>query len=257
MCRFCEFPNNSDKNKIKRRSFLTGMLASSYALSNASAVASERKKIYSDSQPAKTNGLPKPQNALTPDEALDRLLSGNARYQKGVTKRHDFLAEREPLLNGQNPYAAVLSCADSRIAPEYAFDSSRGDLFVVRVAGNFVNPDNIASFEFAIDVLNPPLLVVLGHEACGAVNAAIASIQGAPELPGHLPSLVAALSPAVTAVKEKSGDLLENATRENVKRTVETLKNATPLLSAAVSDNRLKIVGGIYRLTDGKVNIIA
>jgi carbonic anhydrase len=122
-----------------------------------------------------------------------------------------------------------LSCADSRIAPEYAFDSSRGDLFVCRVACNFVNADNLASFEFAVDALKFPLLLVLRHEACGAIKATMSSVQDGVALPGHLPSLVAALAPAVI---DEPGDLLVKATRENVRRNVESLKTATPILSA-------------------------
>ena len=114
---------------------------------------------------------PKPQNVVSPDEALDLLMKGNARYVAGVSRRHDFKNEREALVGGQNPYAGILSCADSRIAPEYAFDSARGDLFVGRVAGNFANDDLIASFEYAAAILKTPLFVVLGHERCGAVRA--------------------------------------------------------------------------------------
>jgi carbonic anhydrase len=204
-----------------------------------------------DSPPAR------PENVMSPDAALDRLMEGNRRYQKGVARRHDFVAEREALVGGQNPYAAILSCADSRIAPEYAFDSSRGDLFVCRVAGNFVNPDNIASFEFGVEVLKTPLLLVLGHEACGAVKSTISSIADNTTLPGHLPSLVAALTPAVKGVAGRPGDQLENATKENVRLNVEALKTAAPLLSAAVNDKRVKIVGGIYRLATGQVELFA
>jgi carbonic anhydrase len=184
-------------------------------------------------------------------------MEGNDRYRKGVAARHDFIAEREALVSGQNPFAGILSCADSRIAPEYAFDASRGDLFVVRVAGNFVNPDNLASFEFAVELLKTPLLLVLGHEACGAVKSTITSIEDNTTLPGHLPSLVTALSPAVKAVAGKPGDELENATRENVRLNVETLKTSTPILSAAVAERRVKVVGGIYRLADGRVDLFA
>jgi carbonic anhydrase len=200
---------------------------------------------------------PRPQNVLSPDRALARLMAGNERYRKGIAKRHDFIAEREALVGGQNPYASILSCSDSRIAPEYAFDSSRGDLFVARLAGNFANPDCVASFEYAVEVLKTPLLLVLGHESCGAVKSTISSIKDKTTLPGHLPSLVAALTPAVTAVEGRPGDMLENATRENVRLNVEALKSATPLLSAAVKENRVKVVGGIYRLADGRVEIFA
>src|SRR6202049_1467081 len=147
---------------------------------------------------------PKPQNVLSPDASLKRLLEGNSRYVKGVTLRHDFKHERKALAGGQNPYAAVLSCADSRIAPEYAFDSGRGDLFVCRVAGNFANTETIASLEYAVAVLNAPLILVWGHDSCGAVDAAIKSLADNTTLPGHMPSLVTGVAPAVKAVFEQT-----------------------------------------------------
>lgn len=226
-------------------------------MASSGASAKARRKKTTEPEQKQDAEPPKPQNVMTPDEALARLMEGNKRYRKGLSKRHDFLAEREALVGGQNPYAGILSCADSRIAPEYAFDSSRGDLFVVRIAGNFVNPDNLASFEFAVAVLNTPLLLVLGHEACGAVRSTISSLQDKTTLPGHLPSLVAALTPAVKAVSGQPGDALENATKENVRLAVENLKSATPLLSAAVAERRVKVVGGIYRLADGAVELFA
>src|SRR5215472_2142002 len=119
-----------------------------------------------------TKPPPKPQNVVSPDAALKRLMEGNARYVDGVARRHDFKHEREALAGGQNPYAAILSCADSRIAPEYAFDSGRGDLFVCRVAGNFAGNETIASMEYAVAVLGAPL-IVLGHDNCGAVDATL------------------------------------------------------------------------------------
>jgi carbonic anhydrase len=203
-----------------------------------------------------TKASPKPQNDISPDEALRRLMKGNARYVEGVSRRHDFKSEREALVGGQNPYAGILSCADSRIAPEYAFDSGRGDLFVCRVAGNFANDDTIASLEYASAVLNTPLFLVLGHEACGAVSATIKSLKDNTTLPGHLPSLVSNLAPAVKATKDQPGDPLANATRQNVIDVVAKLKSATPILSAAVEQGKLKIVGGIYHLGDGKVELI-
>lgn len=256
MCNACQIANLKHERSMPRRTFLTLGAATAAALTplvgaEARGAGRQRARQKTETTP------PKPENVLTPDLALARLMDGNERYRLGVAKRHDFVAEREALVGGQNPFAGILSCADSRIAPEYAFDSSRGDLFVARVAGNFANPDNVASFEYAVEVLKTPLLMVLGHESCGAVKATISSIQDNTTLPGHLPSLVAALAPAVKAVTGRPGDILENATRENVRLNVEALKKATPLLSAAVNDKRVKIVGGVYRLADGKVEIIA
>src|SRR3954469_16778787 len=116
---------------------------------------------------------PKPENVLAPDAALNELMQGNRRYVQGLTRRHDFRSERAALAAGQNPFASILGCADSRVGPELAFDSFRGDLFVVRVAGNFLNEDNLASFEYGVAVLKAPLLMVLGHSSCGAVDATI------------------------------------------------------------------------------------
>jgi carbonic anhydrase len=207
---------------------------------------------------AKSAGAPpKAENVLSPDAAFERLMRGNARYVDGVSKRHDFKHEREPLTTGQNPFAGVLSCADSRIAPEYCFDTGRGDLFVCRVAGNFANDDIVASFEYAVAVLNTPLIMVLGHDACGAVDATIKSVKDGQTLPGHLPALVAALTPAVDAVKSEGGDMLANAIRRNVLINIDKLKSAAPILNAAVNDKKLRIVGGLYKLASDKVEVVA
>jgi len=206
---------------------------------------------------AKENKLPpKPENVLTPDAALKRLLEGNERYAEGASLRHDFKHEREALAAGQNPFAAILGCADSRIAPEYAFDSGRGDLFVCRVAGNFANEESVASLEYAVAVLATPLILVLGHDSCGAVDAAIKSLKDNTTPPGRIPSLVAGVAPAVKAVSQRSGDTLANAIRQNVIDNVAKLKSATPILSAAVDQGKLKVVGGIYRLKDGEVDMV-
>jgi carbonic anhydrase len=203
-----------------------------------------------------TKAAPKPKNVISPDASLKRLMDGNARYVEGVSRRHDFKHEREALAGGQNPYAAILSCADSRIAPEYAFDSGRGDLFVCRVAGNFATDETVASLEYGVAVLSVPLILVLGHDACGAVDATIKSLKDDKPLPGHMPTLVAGLAPAVKAVAQQGGNVLDNAIRQNVVDNVARLKSATPILSAAVESKKLKVVGGIYRLKDGKVDMV-
>jgi carbonic anhydrase len=204
-----------------------------------------------------TKAPPKPENVISPEASLKRLMDGNARYVDGVSRRHDFKHEREALAGGQNPYASILSCADSRIAPEYAFDSGRGDLFVCRVAGNFANDDSVASLEYAVAVLGVPLILVLGHDACGAVDATIKSLKDDKPLPGHMPSLVAGLAPAVMAAAQQAGDTLVNAIRQNVIDNVAKLKSANPILSVAVEQKKLQVVGGIYRLKDGRVDMVA
>jgi carbonic anhydrase len=206
---------------------------------------------------AKAKAVPKPQNVLPPDAALERLMKGNVRYIKGNSGRHDFAHEREALSGGQNPFAAVLSCADSRIVPEYCFDSARGDLFVCRIAGNFASDEMVASLEYAVEVLKTPLILVLGHEACGAVDSTIKSIKDGSTLPGHLPSLVAAIKPAVDAVQGQGGDMLANAIRRNVALNVENLKNAAPILNAAADDKKIRVVGGVYALRTGRVELLS
>jgi carbonic anhydrase len=200
---------------------------------------------------------PKKENVLSPAAALKRLMAGNERYVDGVAKRHDFRHEREALVGGQNPFAGILSCADSRIAPEYAFDTGRGDLFVCRVAGNFISTDIIASFEYAVQVLNAPLLMVLGHRGCGAVDSTIKSMRDGTTLPGHLPALVDAIGPAVKDTMGKPGDALNNAIKANVLLNVEHLKAAAPIISAAVADKKIDVVGGIYNLEDGRVDLLS
>ena len=183
-------------------------------------------------------------------------MKGNGRYVDGVSRRHDFKHEREALSQGQNPFAAVLSCADSRIAPELCFDTARGDVFVCRVAGNFASDDIVASFGYAVQVLSAPLIMVLGHESCGAVDATIKSIKDDTTLPGHLPALVTALSPAVKPVQGAPGDLLANSIRRNVTLNVERLKTTAPILKSFVDEKKINVVGGIYQLKTGRVELL-
>jgi carbonic anhydrase len=236
---------------IARRSIFK--LAASAAASLAAAGLAAAPQAFA--APPKTP--PKPENVVSPDAALHRLMEGNARYVKGDARRHDFRHEREALSKGQNPFAAILSCADSRIAPEYCFDTARGDLFVCRIAGNFASDEMIASLEYAVQVLNTPLIVVLGHDACGAVDATIKSVKDGTTLPGHLPSLVDAIRPAVEAAQGQPGDLLENAIRQNVKLNVDKLKSAAPILKSFVDDNKVKVTGGVYALRTGRVELLS
>jgi len=242
MCEICLVENTRLSRRLLLSSF--GVAAAGIAMAG-SALAKEPKTP------------PKPQNVVSPERALELLVKGNARYVEGISKRHDFKHEREALTSGQNPYAGILSCADSRIAPEYAFDSGRGDLFVCRVAGNFANDDTIASFEYSVAVLGTPLIMVLGHDACGAVDATLKSLRDNTTLPGHLPSLVTRLAAAAKAGAAQPGDPLGNAIRQNVIDTVANLKAATPILTAAAAQQKLKIVGGIYKLADGSVELVA
>ncbi len=208
---------------------------------------------------AKEDGAEKPKpNAIGADAALRRLMEGNARYVANKPAHRDFSAGRAVRTRSQYPVAAVLSCADSRVAPEFAFDQGPGDLFVVRLAGNFANDDGLASLEFAVKFLGVPLVVVLGHSNCGAVAAAIKVVEDNAELPGHLPGLVQSLKPAVEAAKAKSPkDLLAAAITENVALNVKRLESAEPLLASFAQTKQVKIVGGVYDLATGKIGLLS
>ena len=155
----------------------------------------------------------------------------------------------------QAPIASIVSCADSRLAPELAFDQGPGQLFVVRVAGNFVNEDGLASLEYAATILGVRLIMVLGHSNCGAVSATIKVVKDGTSLPGHLQNIVNAIRPAVVAAQAKNpADLLAESTIENVRRNVKFLETANPLLSDLAAAGKLRVVGAVYDIATGKVN---
>ena len=209
------------------------------------------------SRPAWAQSGPAASNPITPDEAIKRLQEGNARYVANTTTNKDFSAERVARARAQSPFASIVSCADSRIAPELAFDQGLGDLFVVRVAGNFINEDGLASLEYGAVVLGSQLIMVLGHSDCGAVNSTIKAMADGATLPGHLPSLVNAIRPAVVAAQAKaSPDLLGEATAENVRRAVAYLRTAKPLLSDLVEAGKLKVVAAVYNISTGIVTTV-
>ncbi|CAA0088756.1 Uncharacterised protein [Starkeya nomas] len=196
-------------------------------------------------------------NAISPDEALKRLMEGNARYAGGTPNCTDFSAGRAARALSQHPFAGLVSCADSRVAPELAFDQGPGELFVVRVAGNFVNDDGLASLEYGVKFLGMPLIMVLGHTNCGAVDATIKVVKDNISLPGHLGELVSNIKPAVEIVlKAKPEDQLNAAIVENVRYNVRELETSTPIISEFIRDGKLKVVGGVYDLATGKVTVI-
>jgi len=201
---------------------------------------------------------PEPENVLTPDQALERLMEGNRRHETGQSAvSQDTHTPQDALVKGQNPYAAILGCADSRVGPEQCFDESHGDLFVARVAGNYVTVDFLATLEYAVAVLHTPLIMVLGHEGCGAVKAAIDAMDRNEQFPGHIQTMATALSPAARAAKDMPGTLYDNVVKMNVILTVAELKNSAPILSQAVKDKKIRVVGGIYQLGTGRVELVA
>ncbi len=207
---------------------------------------------------AMANQPPIPANVMRPKQALERLMQGNARYVAGTSQVTGFEQSRQRLATGQNPYACILSCADSRIGPEYCFDEGRGDLFVTRVAGNFVTPEILASLEYGVAVLGAPVILVLGHTGCGAIGAAVDAYDKHTQFPGHIQSLTTALAGAVKAAQQSAagGNLVAAATEQNVIQNVRQLRQASPLLAPRVSAGDLLVAGGIYELTTGKVRLL-
>ncbi|SEK59427.1 carbonic anhydrase [Nitrosovibrio tenuis] len=206
---------------------------------------------------AKMKIPPLPENVMTADEALERLMTGNQRYVSGQSRPLNFAEDRTALVQGQNPYASILSCSDSRVGPEFCFDEQRGDLFVARVAGNYLTTDFVATLEYAAALLHTPLIMVLGHESCGAVAAAIDAVDKNEQFPGHIQALASALAPAVRAAKAMPGERFGNVVKMNVIRNVDKLRNQPPILSRLVSDKKIRIVGGVYSLKTGKVDLVA
>jgi carbonic anhydrase len=190
---------------------------------------------------------------LTGAEALRKLLDGNERFVSGNANHPDQSGERRiSLAKGQSPFAIVLTCADSRVSPELFFDQGLGDLFVIRNAGNVLDDHVIGSMEYAVEHLHVPLIVVVGHEKCGAVSAAVAG----GDVPGHLRSLVESIQPSVDATKDLPGDKVDNAVRDNARRVASILNHVEPVLKQAVADGSLTIVAARYDLTSGKIEIL-
>ena len=191
---------------------------------------------------------------VPPDEALARLMEGNRRFVENRRYHPNESTERRAQLsNSQTPFAAVLACADSRVSPEIVFDHGLGDLFVVRVAGNIVEDAGSGSLEYAVEHLGVSLIVVLGHERCGAVKAAVESVCCHRDPPGHIAELVRKIRPAVEKVKSMSGDKYENAMRENARINAAELAGLEPILKEKVDAGALKVVAMRYDLDTGSV----
>jgi carbonic anhydrase len=187
------------------------------------------------------------------EQALTRLIFGNQRYVAGNPAHPNQSPDhRLALSNGQKPFAAILGCADSRVPPSIIFDQGLGDLFIIRVAGNIVDNSVLASLEFAVVQLQVPLIMVLGHAECGAVQA---TIEGG-ELPGHLPYIVQAIKPVIEQVKDQPGNLLEHAVRANAQTVADQLCYQETVLANYVAAGQLKIVPAYYDLACGHVELL-
>ena len=196
------------------------------------------------------------QNALTPMDAFNIMVDGNKRYIDAQSEGIDLNSLRNDSVNGQNPHSIVLSCIDSRVVVEQVFDQALGDIFVARVAGNFANTDIVASMEYACAVAGSKLIVVLGHEGCGAVKAACDKVEL-----GNITSLLSNILPAVDAVKasasaphDSSNTTFVNAAIDkNVDQTIDQIRSMSPILKELEEKGQIKFKGGVYKLASGQV----
>jgi len=189
------------------------------------------------------------QTNLSPDAALQELLAGNQRFAANqlTSIQHDLTILKERTVDKQEPFAAVLSCADSRVPIELIFDQTIGHIFVTRVAGNIVTPEIIASLEYGVAVLGVEALIVLGHSGCGAVKAAMKA--------DAVPGQISALYPALRQAVEKSGGSFDKAIEANAKIQAELLRTSSTVIRDAVKGGKLKVEAGVYDLATGKVTL--
>lgn len=187
------------------------------------------------------------------DLALLRLKVGNAKFVDNISTRANKTAQRRvAVAKGEKPFAIVVSCSDSRVGPEVVFNQGLGDLFVVRTAGHVVDGVGLGSIEYAVEHLGAALILVLGHERCGAVAATVAGGKAH----GQLPAIVKAIKPAVAKTKGQPGDAVDNAVREHVRAVAAQLQKAGPVLATRVQTGQLKVVGAHYDLDTGRVQLI-
>jgi carbonic anhydrase len=199
-------------------------------------------------------GAKEPVAGLTADDALAKLMAGNQRYVRHKEKRPDqSLARRKELRTEQHPFAVIVGCADSRVSPELLFDEGLGDLFVIRVAGNIVDDAVLGSIEYAVEHLGTKLIMVLGHEKCGAVSAAV---EGGGPAAGHIQSLVVAIQPSVESSGKEPGDSIHNCVVANARRVAQQVRESEPVLKEAVEKHGVKVVAADYVLDTGKVNLL-
>ncbi len=196
-----------------------------------------------------------------PDEALAMLLDGNRRYVEDRPRHpHQRRTHRRHVSAGQHPFAAIMGCGDSRVPPEIVFDEGLGDLFVIRSAGHIVDEALVGSLEFAVGEFGVPLILVLGHERCGAVKAAVEEVLEGGAASGHIESVLEAIRPAVEEARGRhagdGSDLVDEAVRSNVELVVGQLRSDEPILAERVQAGQLRIVGAYYNLEDGAVSVI-
>jgi carbonic anhydrase len=189
---------------------------------------------------------------MTTNEALKQLVEGNLRYTLGRPNEKNLMEARAAVVSEQHPYAVVLGCSDSRVPPELVFDATLGDLFVVRTAGHVIDVLTIGSIEYAVEHLHVPLILVLGHESCGAVTAAVEES----EEPDDISAVVDSIQPAVEATKGMRGDEVDNAVRANTQLVVKELTDTSTIISEACGKGELRVLGARYELNTGRVQLL-
>lgn len=239
-------------SKMDRRTLLGGAAITLGALGamplTATASASDKKPL--PVAPTKDG-----KSALTPDEALSLLEKGNAAFLNDELPMPDLSAERRlELARGQAPFCAYVTCSDSRVPPELLFGRGLGELFIIRNAGNTIDTVAMGSLEYAVAVLGVPLVVVMGHEACGAVKAAMSVVEENARYPGAIDNMIEPIIPAVLEARGQAGDKIENAIKQNVRRVVRTLRSESdPIMLTPQNEGKLKVVGAYYHLSTGRV----
>lgn len=197
------------------------------------------------------------QDTLTPDSVLQDFMEGNSRFVNNNLQDVDHLALQQQTVGGQYPKAVILSCIDSRVPVELIFDQSIGDAFVARVAGNVVNGDMLGSMEYSCKVAGSKLVLVLGHEACGAVKAACDQVEL-----GNITGLLDNIQPAVAATNtdgernSSNGAFVADVIKNNVSQMMDRIRKESPILAEMETNNEIKIVGGVYSLSTGKVELL-
>lgn len=197
-------------------------------------------------------------DAMTPDQVIDMMKRGNARFRAGKPQKHDYLAQKRSSALGQYPAAVILSCIDSRAPAEIILDTGIGETFNGRIAGNISNNDLLGSMEFACAAAGAKVILVMGHTACGAVAGAIDNVQL-----GHLTGLLDVIKPAVEATKYtgdrvgKNAQFVDAVARTNVQLTVEAIRKNSPILAGLEKEGKIKIVGSMYDLTNGMLTFMA
>lgn len=187
---------------------------------------------------------------VTSEAAMKKLVEGNKRFVTGKAINPDRdKKRREEIASAQHPFVVILTCSDSRVSPEVIFDQGLGDIFEIRDAGNIVDNVVLGSIEYAVEHLHSPLVVVLGHERCGAVSAAVAG----GEIPGHIGAIVEEMKESVEKAKAKGGDIIDNAVYENIDATVKKISESQPVIEELVKSGKVKVVGAYYDLDSGEV----